>query len=532
MVSADQRQTGYTQATSKGTWSVTLPGKLLEGTHTLTAQASNGQGLVASSVPYQAIIDLTAPVVGLQVPTFTGNTTPTVNVTARSTDNNGMSNTVTIDVDLSHDGRFDAPGALGFATGTLNSSGAAQVLLPKLQPGSYEVRARVADLAGNQGVSQVATLVVGGAGIGQPLNFEVNEGQTDSQVTFMARTSSYNVFLSPGEITLGLQVPQAAGALGGQASAVEVPLQMQFDGANLAAPTIGVDPLATRTNYFIGNDPSQWHVNVPNFGEVHYQNLYNGVDLVARGSSNNLQYEFLVAPGANPRQVILDFGSTATPHVNANGTLTLTLPSGGTVTETAPVLYQTSPTGQEQTVAGSFLPLGGSRVGLYVGSYDTTRPLVIDPSILFSTYLGGSSVDGGNAIVADASGDTFVTGNAMSPNFPTTAGAFQTTSAGAQGAFVSEFNAIGTLVFSSYLGGLGGTDRQDGNGIALDASGIYLTGDTNSLSFPTTLGAFQTIYGGGLTDAFVTKLSLNGSGLLYSTYLGGNAPIAGMASPC
>ena len=198
------------------------------------------------------------------------------------------------------------------------------------------------------------------------------------------------------------------------------------------------------------------------------------------------------------------------------------MPGGGRVTQAAPVSYQSAGEVREP-VRSEFRLLGGDRVGVALGHYDRDRPLVIDPTLSYSTYLGGSANDSGRGIAVDGDGNTYVTGDANSTNFPVTAGAFQTSVATPADVFVSKLNAAGTaLIYSTYIGG---NSTDIGEGIAVDGSGnAYVTGLTNSTDFPTTGGAFQTADpDGGVGDAFVTKLNAAGSALVYSTYLGGSA---------
>ncbi len=301
------------------------------------------------------------------------------------------------------------------------------------------MQARAYDPAGNAGFSHVATMEIGGNPRARmPLNFEANQGQVVSPVAFLARTQGYNAYFTQDSIILGLTEQQATGA-------VTEPLEMQFAGSDPSARLVAIDPQQARTNYFIGNDPSQWFTDVPNYGEVHYANLYTGIDLVAHDNGatpGHLEYDFLVAPGADTTQIHLNFGGAVTPTLDAAGTLVLILPSGTTVTETAPTLYQNLPSGQ-RAVTGSFTLLGNSQVGFAVGSYDHTLPLFIDP-VVSATYLGGSQNDRGVAIAVDPAGDTFVTGDTQSNNFPVTAGAFQTAKAGLSDAFVLARTAVVT----------------------------------------------------------------------------------------
>jgi hypothetical protein len=334
-----------------------------------------------------------------------------------------------------------------------------------------------------------------------PLSFEANQGQTDPQVNFLARGSGYVLFLTPTQAVLSLQKDV---------------VRMQLLGAN-ASPNVAVlDRQATTSSYFVGDDPRQWRTNVANYGKVEYLGVYPGVDLVYYGNQQQLEYDFVVGPGANPSVIQLLFQGSQNVTLDLEGNLVMHT-AGGDLVEHAPLVYQDA-TGGRQTVSGRYVRLGQDRVGFQVGAYDTSRQLVIDPVLSFSTLLGFGQVTG-TGIAVDASGSAYVTGYASSSDFPITPGAVQAKSAGFQNTFVAKLNATGTaLVYATYLGG----SSSDGStGIAVDSSGnAYITGVTHSNNFPTTLGAVQRTYT-GTGDAFVAKLNATGTALLYSTYLGG-----------
>ncbi|MHB8654557.1 MAG: beta strand repeat-containing protein [Terriglobia bacterium] len=334
-------------------------------------------------------------------------------------------------------------------------------------------------------------------------------------------------------------------------------LRMRLVGANANAVVTGVDELPGKSNYFIGNDPKKWRTNVPTYAKVRYSGVYPGVDLVYYGNQGGqLEYDFVVSPGADPKAIQLAVAAMSpSPHgnpatagpplqIDAHGDLILHSDSGD-IRFQKPVVYQlTSDHGQRTTdskpIEGRYVLQAGNRVGFEVSNYDHSKPLVIDPTLVYSTYLAGPSQccypnTTGSGIAVDASGSAYVTGNTSSPNFPTTSGAYQGSSGGV---FVAKLNSAGTaLVYSAILGpGSAGSipggpvAYPAGVEIAVDSSGsAYVTGVTNSANFPTTPGAFQpsqplqSCYSGfycGWT-AFVTKLNATGSGLVYSTYLGG-----------
>ena len=347
-----------------------------------------------------------------------------------------------------------------------------------------------------------------------PLAFEANAGQADAGVRFVAHGSGFALALAPDAFTLALR----SGTSAGTGSAV----RFAFAGAN-PAPTLGAEqPLPGVANYFIGNDPAQWHTNVPTSAQVRYTGLYPGIDLTVYGTEGGgVEYDALVAPGADPAAFALAISGAEAVAVDADtGDLVLTTPAGE-VRQHAPVAYQEVNGARVPVAARYDMRVDGS-VGFVVGEYDATLPLVIDPAVVlvYSTYLGGTGDEGGNGIAVDASGNAYVTGYTRSPDFPVTPGAFQATFSTSGDAFVTKLNATGTaLVYSTYLGGTG---NDDGRGIAVDSSGnAYVTGHTNSTDFPVTPGAFQSALSGTNTDAFVTKVNTTGTALVYSTYLGG-----------
>lgn len=408
-----------------------------------------------------------------------------------------------------------------------------------------------------------------------PLSFEANQGQTNPQVKFLARGSGCTLFLTQNSAVLSLRHQKAA-------TKANV-LRMKLLGANSYASVLGSDGLPGKSNYFVGSNPRQWHTNVSTYAAVKYSGVYPGIDLVYHGNQRMLEYDFIVAPGADPKAIDLRFQGARKLSVNREGALVIGL-GDEEVIEPAPVVYQEIG-GQRREIDGRFVLRGNGRVGFNVAAYDRSAPLVIDPTLvystylgswdsaaaiavdasgnayiagaigsfdlqtspsafqpnyggggdaivvklsadgsalLYSTYLGGSGNDGALGIAVDAAGDAYVAGSTQSSDFPTTPGAFQTTFQGSNNrAFVSKLNATGSqLIYSTYLGGSGG---DEASGIAVDAAGdSFVTGSTRSSDFPITAHAFQTSFGTGIQRAFVTRLSNAGSALVYSTYLGGS----------
>ncbi|HVB56997.1 MAG TPA: SBBP repeat-containing protein [Candidatus Acidoferrales bacterium] len=314
---------------------------------------------------------------------------------------------------------------------------------------------------------------------------------------------------------------------------------MKLVGADPTAPISGLDELPGKSNYFVGNDRKKWRTNISNYAKVKYTGVFPGVDLVYYGSQRQLEYDFLVAPDADPSPIQFSLAGVRKPvnkhrkgpvEIAVNGDLIVKM-DGGEVQFHKPVAYQESGSGIRHFVEARYILGGGQQVSLAVGSYDRRRPLVIDPVLSYSTYLGPSG--GVSSIAVDTSGNAYVTGGNTGTGFPTTPGAFQTTCPGgcfpAGAAFVSKLNATGSaLVYSTYLDGSNGGGAF-GEDIAVDSGGdAYVTGQTGSANFPITTGAFQTVchacFGGNgsYQTGFVTKLNSTGSALLYSTFLGGS----------
>ncbi|MGO9269810.1 MAG: SBBP repeat-containing protein, partial [Terriglobia bacterium] len=305
-------------------------------------------------------------------------------------------------------------------------------------------------------------------------------------------------------------------------------IRMRLVGANASAAVTGAEELPGKSNYFIGNDPKRWRTNVSNYAKVKYADVYPGVDLVYYGNQSQLEYDFVVAAGADPKPIRLMFSGAKGLRLGADGDLVVTA-EGGAVVFHKPAVYQVVD-GQRAAVRGDFQRRADRTVGFRLGSYDRGKPLVIDPVLAYSTYLGGGqngsyAADGATAIAVDSEGSVYVTGQATSTDFPVTNGAFQTTNYTVNGygidSYVTKLNPNGSaLDYSTFLGG---TDRGSyALALAVDGSGnAYVAGNTESADFPVTKGAFQTTKA-GYRVGFVTKLNPTGSALDYSTYLGGS----------
>lgn len=378
-----------------------------------------------------------------------------------------------------------------------------------------------------------------------PLSFESNQGQTDSSVDFLARGAGYTLFLKPTEAVFSLQnsdcksetedgrvtPTEAAQAKAKPRSATcnskSKVLRMKLAGADQTAVVQSSEQLPGKVNYFTGKNPERWQTEIPTYARVSYTQVYPGVDLVYYGNQRQLEYDFIVAPGRDASAIKLQFDGADKVEVNAAGDLLLSL-GESVIRQPKPLVYQ-EVSGARRAVDGDYQVDEGGQVGFAIGAYDPSLPLVIDPVLVYSTYLGGSGTDSALDVAVDSVGSAYFCGDTTSTNFPT-ANALDSTFAGgtfvgARDAFVAKLNPTGTaLVYSTYLGGSGGgVDNGDDtcNKIKVDASNnVYVAGETHSADFPTA-NAFQATYGGGFSDAFVTKLNATGSAIVYSSFLGG-----------
>jgi uncharacterized repeat protein (TIGR01451 family) len=350
-----------------------------------------------------------------------------------------------------------------------------------------------------------------------PISFETNRGQTDKKVKFLARGQGYGLFLTSTGAVLSLN-KGAEPRENSESSKTHdgAVLSLSLIGAAASSQITADNKLTGKVNYFVGNDQSKWRRNVPTYAKVRYTNVYHGIDLVYHGNQQQLEYDFVVAPKANPRAIRMRFAGAEKMSICAEGDLVLSTPSGDVV-QRKPIAYQ-EVNGERKEVSANYR-LEGDTISFDLGSYDQNQSLTIDPVLSYSTYMGGAAVDLGLGIAVDSQGSAYLTGNATSADFPV-AGAFQSVFGGAADAFVQKLNPAGSaFVYSTFLGG-SGTDV--GNAIAIDAQGnAYVTGTTGSGNFPITLGSVQTSKD-GFVDAFVTKFDPSGSALTYSTFLGGN----------
>ncbi|MGA2325613.1 MAG: SBBP repeat-containing protein [Bryobacteraceae bacterium] len=294
-------------------------------------------------------------------------------------------------------------------------------------------------------------------------------------------------------------------------------VRMKLAGAMKPRQAAGLEKLPGVSNYFIGNDPKKWRTDVPHYARIQYEGVYPGIDLVWYGNQRQLEYDFVVAAGADPRQIQVAYEGVESVGVEAGGELVLRTALGA-VRQPPPRVYQEMG-GKRVEVGARYAMMARNRVSFELASYDRKRELRIDPVVLaYSTYLGGSGDDVSGGIAVDAAGSAYVTGYTASTNFPSQS-PYQATLQGTANVFVTKLSPAGNaLVYSTYLGGSG---WDWGRGIAVDGAGsAYVTGSTDSANFPTQ-SAYQATFQGGPCDAFVTKLSPAGNALVYSTYLGG-----------
>ena len=353
-----------------------------------------------------------------------------------------------------------------------------------------------------------------------PLYFEKNAGQTDSKVQYLARGAGYALFLTPDEAVLSLH--KSAGKSVKRQKSDSAVIRARLVGATKDTKVSAENPLPGKSNYFVGNDKTKWHTDIPQYGRVRYQRVYPGVDLVYYGNQRQLEYDFVVAPNADPNVIRLAYSGADKLNLDKQGNLHIES-QGGELIQHKPVVYQTRD-GRKDPVNGRFKLVHSdaknTEVAFVIAGYDHSRELTIDPVLSYSTYFGGNGNDQGYGIAIDSSGNgsVYVTGITTSTNFPTSGPINPANGGGIDGFVFKLVPAINLLVYSTYFGG-NGTDNA--NAIAVDSSGnAYVAGDTTSSNFPVVNALQGTL--SGPTDAFVFELNSTGSGIIYSTYLGGS----------
>jgi hypothetical protein len=365
-----------------------------------------------------------------------------------------------------------------------------------------------------------------------PLHFEENHGQTNSQVQYIARGAGYTVFLTPQEAVFALRSGHTGSAASGkrkttgfvrpgrdQSEKISV-LRMKLSGANAAPVALPSDKLPGVVNYLVGRDSRKWRAAIPTYSKIQYLDVYSGIDMVYYGRQNQLEYDFVVNPGADPNKIAFSFEGATALAMATTGEVNLDSPAGR-LTAQKPQIYQLDG-GKRKPVSGNFALRDAHTIGVDVKDYDRTKPLVIDPVLTFSSFLGGTGDDAASGIAVDFQGNSYITGSTTSIDFPTTGTSLSAAPTTTTIGFVSKLDPTGTtLIYSTYLGGSAGDFPS---GITVDANGqAYVTGSTRSSDFPVTSAtAFQTAPGSGASfNAFLAKLAADGQSLSYSTYLGG-----------
>ena len=404
---------------------------------------------------------------------------------------------------------------------------------------STTVHAAKASLPGSAELKPAVHKALPSKSLSLPLFFEPNQGQTAPQVKFLARGAGYGLFLTADEAVLQLQpsaVSTQHSATGSQRGPGAV-IRMHLDGANSVARVSGASPLPGKSSYFIGNDPAKWHRDIPQFARVQYEAVYPGVNLVYYGDQGQLEYDFRIAPGAEPKQIALSFEG-ASARIDSGDSCDLILfTASGDVRFHAPRIYQQEGRIQKP-IGGSFRQLADNKIGFTVGDYDHTRELVIDPVLSYSTYLGGSGTESRASVAVDSAGFIYVAGSTDSatflfPNSPPALPPLQSPPALAEDIFIAVIDPFvqpsDQLVYATYLGG-SGSDLAAGIAVSTDIDSsttgidVYVAGSTTSPDFPTNgvNAPFQATPAEPGTHGFVSRLNLGTTAALrYSTYLSG-----------
>ena len=381
-----------------------------------------------------------------------------------------------------------------------------------------------------------------------PASFESNMGQSYPAVRYLSRGTGYSILMQDHEVEFILAKREHAAGnnpLTGidrrlreadRTSAVDA-LYMRLDGVRADSKLSALDQLPGTVNYFSGSDPLHWHTRIPTFARVQYAGVYPGINLVYYGNAGKLEFDFQVSPGASTSSIRLRFDGAKHLEIDSNGNLAVAV-GHGAISFHKPLIYQTKSDDTKQLVQGKFHLFANHTVGFTLGRYDHARPLTIDPILDYSTYLG--TVSGVTSIAVNSAGEAFVAGYA-GPGMPTTAGSYQPDFPAAgkddpapvgsspytnTAAFVARLNSTGTaLLYCTYLSG---SQNDAADAIAIDAAGnAFVAGATASPDFPVTAGAFQTSnHASRAGTGFITELNSSGSGLIYSTFLGGSQEVS------
>lgn len=347
-----------------------------------------------------------------------------------------------------------------------------------------------------------------------PLYFERNEGQFSEPIAFAARGTGYTILAEPTNVSFILQKPPVEGLPGAQTGFQMWPLN-----ANQESEITGLDRQPGVVNYLIGSN-DQHHTGIATYRRVKYSELWPGIDLELYGTDQlHLEYDLVLAPGADPTLIMWRFTEVDHLAIETDGSLTLYLPDGETIQQSSPLIYQPV-AGQRRPVEGGFTLVDETAVAFWLGDYDPTWPLVIDPAVAYSTYLGGSNIDDALTVTADSTGSAYFAGYSTG-GFPVTAGSYRTSMLGSADVVVTKIAPDGaSLVYSTYFGGYG--DDFASAIVVTDQQFVLLAGSTTSNSNLATSGTYDQSYNGG-TDGFIAALSNDGSYVARSTYLGGSS---------
>ncbi|MFY9221048.1 MAG: SBBP repeat-containing protein [Blastocatellia bacterium] len=355
------------------------------------------------------------------------------------------------------------------------------------------------------------------------LNFEKNIGQTDKDIDFIIRSNASTMFLSATKLNFIFDQENNSNNFAkkfnnqNNDAKLHPQLTMELIKANNKAKIITLEESSTKTNYLINNKPQN---HVKNFTKVKYESIYPGIDIVYYGNEKQLEYDFIIAPNANPNLINLAFSEATKLTINEQGDLIIDV-NGQIIYQKRPDIYQYI-NGNKKSIKGSYKLSANNQISFQIGGYDTTKTLIIDPIVGYSTFLGGTDNDFSNAIAVDTEGNTYLVGHTASINFPVS-NFQQQNNKGKNDLFITKIAPDGNrVIYSTYIGG---SDNDFGNAIAVDSMGnVYVAGYTFSSDFPV-LNGFQPKNGNTIAntggDAFILKLNAQGNTLAYSTYLGG-----------
>jgi len=359
-----------------------------------------------------------------------------------------------------------------------------------------------------------------------PLTFTRNTGLFNPEVKFCAHTNGFNLFFTGKEITYLFRQKDKTSQIEAERSAESkyVKIRQRFLHANPSPEVTGEKKVPWNTNYLTGNDRKQWKTTIPNYEKVRIKNIYDGIDLICYGNKNRLKYDYVIQPGSNPEQILITYASNSKEKiklsVNRQGELEINT-SNGKVIERKPYAYQLIDGDKAEIDAGYEIVNPDKNIYRFaVAQYNKAYPLIIDPEIIFSTYIGGSGIDRSSVITVDKSCNVYIAGDTESPDFPVTPDTIGETYNGNKDIFVCKVNKNGTEL--EYCTIIGGKNKEVGNCIAVDSSGcVFLSGSTHSPDFPVTSGAFDTDFKNS-EEVYICKINPDGTGLEFSTFLSGS----------